>query len=111
MRQVAPRMSPSDWGQPDDTYVRERILIMTHRHLIDGVASHPQGVRLSDTLNSPVHSQRPYLPLAEVSVSHLESGKQLFTTSFLLVKRTEIVSISPVENIASIGPPEESDTD
>ena len=91
------------WGIPDESFTREQVVIMTETHLIEGYIYHPKSARMSDTLNSFENSQKPFVPLADATVS-LISGKarRVFSSKFLLVKGSEIITIAPTNELISV---------
>jgi HEAT repeat protein len=84
--------------------IRERVVILTGRHLIVGTLCYPGGIRFSDALNAPsLVRERPHLALVDVTVSGLDTGKQILRSRFLLVSRHQIEVLMPRSELIRSG--------
>src|SRR5437867_11925128 len=80
--------------------VRERIVIVTDQDVIEGTICYPRGVRLSDALNAEsAKLSKPHLPLVDVTVTRIETGRELLRSRFLLVAHSKIVLLLPKSEI------------
>jgi hypothetical protein len=83
-------------GPQNANLIRERVVILTDRELIEGTICYPEGVRLSDALNSAsANLSKHHLPLVDATVTRVDTGQEVFSSRFLLVARSKIVVLLP----------------
>ena len=82
--------------------IRERVLILTDRELIEGTICYAEGIRLSDALNSAsAQLSKPHLPLVDATVTRVDTGQEVLRCRFLLVARSKIVVLLPKSELAA----------
>lgn len=84
-----------------ESQLTEQVIIFTERELVEGTYFHHRGLRMSDALNSASPRDPRYLPLADVRVTNLQTGEELFQSRFLLVAHSKIVFMMPRPEIVS----------
>ena len=84
-----------------DKLHREEVIIVTDRNLIQGTLCRHEDIRLSDMFNAPANQGAPYLSLANVKVTRVETGVPVFKARFLLVARAKIEFVVPISDVIS----------
>jgi len=81
--------------------LREEVIVVTERNLIQGTLCRHEDIRLSDAFNAPANQGAPYLSLANVKVTRVETGVPVFKARFLMVARAKIEFVIPISDVMS----------
>ncbi len=78
---------------------KQRVVVLTENTAVEGTIYFPEGVRLSDALNSPAGVNQRYLPLADVRVVSLVDGREILRSGFILMHHHFILGIVPASEL------------
>lgn len=81
--------------------LREEVIVVTDRNLFQGTLCRHEDIRLSDAFNAPANQGAPYLSLANVKVTRVETGVPVFKARFLMVARAKIEFVVPISDVLS----------
>lgn len=78
---------------------KQRVVVFTENTVIEGTIYIPEGVRLSDALNSPAGVNQRYVPLTDVRVVSLADGKEILESRVILLHHHYILGIVPGDEL------------
>lgn len=80
---------------------KQRVVVLTENTVVEGTIYFPEGVRLSDALNSPANVNQRYVPLTDVRVVSLADGREILRSRVILLHHHYILGIVPGDELHS----------